>query len=108
MRRLFRWLVGLPIAIVAVAFAIANRQWITVSLDPLSAIPRASIDMPLWALFFAGILPGLLVGWGACWLSQGKWRRHAKEARRELARQSSMSQQPSSSREVAPMAEFQP
>jgi hypothetical protein len=107
MRRLLRWLVGLPIAIIAIGFAVANRQWISVSLDPVSAIPRASIDMPLWALFFAGILPGLVVGWGACWLAQGKWRRHAREARRELARQSA-APQPSASREVSPLAEFQP
>lgn len=107
MRRLLRWLVGLPVAIVAVAFAVANRQWITVSLDPLSAVPRMSIDMPLWALFFAGVLPGLIVGWVACWLAQGKWRRHAREARRELARQSATPPQPAN-RDVATMAEFQP
>lgn len=107
MRRLLRWLVGLPTTVIAVAFAIANRQWVSVSLDPISAVPRASIDMPLWALFFAGILPGLAIGWGACWIAQGKWRRHAREARRELARQSA-SPPPAASRELAPLAEFQP
>lgn len=107
MRRLFRWFVGLPIAIIAVAFAIANRQWITISLDPLSSPPRAAIDMPLWALLFVGIFLGILAGWGACWVAQGKWRRSAKEARRELARQASPAAA-SSGREVATMAEFQP
>lgn len=107
MRRLFRWFVGLPIAIIAVAFAIANRQWISVSLDPLSSPPRAEIPMPLWGLLFVGLFLGILVGWGACWVAQGKWRRHAREARRELARHTS--QPPASSnREVATMAEFQP
>lgn len=108
MRRLFRWLIGLPLAILAVVFAVANRQWISVSLDPVSAVPRASIEMPLWALFFAGVLPGLVIGWLACWLAQGKWRRHAREARRELARQGSAAAPQSSSREVAPLVEFQP
>lgn len=107
MRRLLRWLVGLPIAIITVAFAIANRQWITISLDPLTTPPRASIGMPLWSLLFVGIFLGLIVGWAACWLAQGKWRRHAREARRELARQSTPPSS-SASREIAPMAEFQP
>lgn len=106
MRRLLRWVIGLPLVVLVVAFAVANRQWITVSLDPVSSVPLASLNMPLWALFFAGVLPGLVVGWVACWFAQGKWRRHARDARRELSRQSPPPQQ--AGREVAPLAEFQP
>ena len=78
---------GLPVAIVGVAFAVANRQWITVSLDPTSRdAPLISINMPLWALFFCGAFAGLIAGWTACWLAQSKWRRSAKSARAELAK----------------------
>jgi uncharacterized integral membrane protein len=108
MRRLLRWLVGLPLAIVAIAFAVANRQWITVSLDPVSSVPLASVTMPLWALFFAGVLPGLFIGWIACWFAQGKWRRNAREARRELARQPVAPASQSGGRDIAPMTELQP
>lgn len=87
LRRLFNWIVGLPVAVVAVIFAVANRQWITVSLDPLSReAPSISIAMPLWVLFFCGILVGLIAGWVAAWFAHGKWRRAAKEARIELVR----------------------
>ena len=86
-RRFFNWLVGLPIAIVAVVFAVANRQWITVSFDPLNRDqPFASVGMPLWVLFFCGVFAGLFVGWCAAWLAQGKWRKAAREARIDLAR----------------------
>jgi uncharacterized integral membrane protein len=86
LRRILRWVVGLPIAIIVVAFAVANRQWITVSLDPFSKdAPFASIDIPLWSLFFCGVFFGLIAGWIACWVAQGKWRKTARQTRRELA-----------------------
>jgi hypothetical protein len=86
-QRLLRWTIGLPVAIIVISFAVANRQWITVSLDPFSKdAPFASIDIPLWALFFCGIFFGLIAGWIACWFAQGKWRKSAKDARRELVR----------------------
>jgi len=70
LRRILNWAIGLPIAIVAVAFAVANRQWITVSFDPFSRdAPLAAIDMPLWALFFCGIFFGLIAGWIAAWFA---------------------------------------
>ncbi len=94
LRRILRWAIGLPIAILVIAFAVANRQWITVSLDPFSRdAPFASIDIPLWTLFFCGIFFGLIAGWIACWFAQGKWRKSAKEARRELVRSQSETSQ---------------
>jgi formate hydrogenlyase subunit 3/multisubunit Na+/H+ antiporter MnhD subunit len=87
LKRIVNWIVGLPVAIVAVAFAVANREWIRVSFDPVSRDqPFASITMPLWALFFAGIFVGLFAGWVAAWLGQSKHRKAAREARIELAR----------------------
>ena len=86
-KRIVNWIVGLPVAVVAIAFAVANRQWITVSFDPLHRDqPFASIAMPLWVLFFCGIFFGIFAGWIAAWLAQGKWRKAAKEARIELLR----------------------
>lgn len=85
LKRAFNWIVGLPLVIVAVAFAVANRQWITVSLDPLSRdAPRVYMNMPQWVLLFIGIFIGLMVGWAAAWWGQGKHRRAAREARVEL------------------------
>ncbi len=85
LQRILRWTVGLPIALVVISFAVANRQWITVSFDPFSKdTPFATVDVPLWVLFFCGVFFGLIAGWIACWIAQGKWRRSAKEARREL------------------------
>jgi uncharacterized membrane protein YciS (DUF1049 family) len=87
MQRFIRWAVGLPIAVIVVSFAIANRQRTVVSFDPFSsANPFASVEMPLWALFFFGLLLGAIAGWISCWFAQAKWRRSTREARKELAR----------------------
>lgn len=86
-RRIVNWSIGLPVALIGIVFAVANRQWITVSLDPLRRdAPRVAIDMPLWVLFFCGIFVGLLIGWAAAWLAQGKWRKATREARIEVVR----------------------
>jgi uncharacterized integral membrane protein len=85
-RRFFRWLVGAPIAIIVIAFAVANRRWVTLSLDPFSQdAPFAAIDMPLWLLLFVGGFIGILVGWFGSWLAQGKWRKAARDSKAEVA-----------------------
>jgi uncharacterized integral membrane protein len=85
LKRTFNWVVGLPLAILAIAFAVANRQWITVSFDPISRdAPRIFVNMPQWVLLFMGIFIGLIVGWIAAWWNQGKHRRAVREARLEL------------------------
>ncbi len=87
MRRILRWVIGLPIALIVIAFAVANRQWTRLSLDPFSSTtPFLTIEMPLWVLFILGVFIGLLVGWGMCWLAQGRHRKLARERAREIAR----------------------
>ncbi|MDE2446388.1 MAG: LapA family protein [Alphaproteobacteria bacterium] len=87
MRHIFRWVIGIPITLLVVAFAVANRQWTTLSLDPFATeSPVLSISMPLWLLFIFGVFVGILVGWGFCWLAQGKHRKLARERGREIAR----------------------
>jgi uncharacterized membrane protein YciS (DUF1049 family) len=90
LRRFLNWAIWLPITILVVGFAVANRQWVNVSFDPFNAAtPYAAITMPLWALLFCGLFIGAIAGWLICWLSQGKWRKSAREARSELRRTAS-------------------
>jgi fructose-specific phosphotransferase system IIC component len=90
-KRIFNWLVGVPIAAVAIAFAVANRQWVTISFDPLNRVhPFATVDMPLWALFFCGIFVGIFAGWMVAWAANAKHRRAARAARIELIRTQQM------------------
>ena len=87
LKRIFNWVVGLPIAIIGVGFAVANREWVTVSFDPINrAQPFATVNMPLWALFFAGVLFGIFIGWFVAWRGAARHRRSARDARIELIR----------------------
>jgi hypothetical protein len=87
LRRILNWAIGLPIAIIVIGLAVANRQWIRVSFDPIHHdFPWATLDLPLWALFFAGLFFGLIAGWIAAWFNQGKWRRALREHRADLQR----------------------
>ena len=86
-KRIVSWVVGLPLAVIGFGFAVANREWVTVSFDPINRVqPFATIDMPLWALFFAGIFLGIFVGWFVAWRGGAKHRRSARDARIELIR----------------------
>ncbi len=86
-KRIFNWTIGLPVAALAIGFAVANRQWVTVSFDPINRThPFATISMPLWGLLFAGVLIGMFAGWFVAWRGNAKHRRAAKDAKIELFR----------------------
>jgi uncharacterized membrane protein YidH (DUF202 family) len=90
-RKLVSALVLVPLAIVLIAFAVANRQIIQVSLDPFDQTnPALSIRLPLFALILIVIIAAVIVGGIAAWLRQSKWRRAARLAQaqaRELRAQ---------------------
>jgi uncharacterized membrane protein YidH (DUF202 family) len=90
-RKIVSALVLVPLAIILIAFAVANRQIILVSLDPFDqANPALSIRLPLFALILIVIIAAVIVGGIAAWLRQSKWRRAARLAQaqaRELQAQ---------------------
>jgi uncharacterized integral membrane protein len=87
LQRILRWVVGLPIVVLVIAFAIANRRWVTLSFDPFTQeAPRVAMDLPLWLLFFLGMFTGIMVGWIGAWMAQGKHRRAARDARTEISK----------------------
>jgi hypothetical protein len=87
LRRILNWIVWVPVTILVIGFAVANRQWIDVSLDPFDAVdPAVAIGMPLWALLFCGLFLGAVAGWLVCWFGQGKWRKSSRDSLGELRR----------------------
>jgi uncharacterized integral membrane protein len=83
-RKIVAALILVPLAVIIIAFAVANRQFVTVSLDPFSAEhPAASITLPLFALILLLLIAGVLIGGLASWLRHGRWRRAARRLERE-------------------------
>lgn len=84
MKKLLAVVVLVPVAIVAVALSVANRHDVALSLDPFNAAdPAVAIAMPLYALVFAAIAVGIVIGGVATWLGQGRWRRQARRLKHE-------------------------
>ena len=84
-RNIIAALVLVPLAVVIIALAVANRQIVTVSLDPFSPEhPAASMTLPLFGLIIALLIIGVLIGGIAAWLRQARWRRTARRLEREV------------------------
>jgi uncharacterized integral membrane protein len=86
LRKIVSALVLIPLALVIVALAVANKGDVTVSFDPFGAVdPGLAFRAPLYALLLLLLIAGVIVGGVATWLGQRKWRRAARRLERELA-----------------------
>ena len=85
-RKIVTAIIVIPLAVVIIAFAIANRQIVTVSFDPFSVTePAAVVTLPLFALIILLLIIGVLIGGAAAWLRQSRWRSTARRLEREVA-----------------------
>jgi uncharacterized integral membrane protein len=80
-RKIVTALILVPLAVVVIAFAVANRQPVVVSFDPFDpAHPAFARALPLYQLMLLLVIAGVVVGGIAAWLRQSKWRRAARLA----------------------------
>lgn len=79
-RKIVTAVIVVPLAVIIIVFAVANRQSVTVSFDPFSAAsPAYAATLPLFVLIFLLVILGVLVGGVAAWMRQSKWRRMARK-----------------------------
>ena len=87
MRTFMRYFVFLPLALLFLAFSVANRHVVNVRLDPFAAQESAAaLSMPLFALILSALVLGVLIGGLTVWFSQGRYRKAARLARAESER----------------------
>ena len=80
LRRIILILIVVPLTVIIVAFAVTNRQLVTVSFDPFSSTdPAYAATLPLFVLIFVLMIFGVLIGGIAVWIRQTKWRRTARK-----------------------------
>lgn len=87
MLRLIKFLLLLPVAIALVLFGVANRQIVTLVLDPVSPAAEAfKVSVPLFVFFFGTLAVGAVVGSITTWFAQGRHRKAERQFRRERDR----------------------
>ncbi len=93
LRKIVNALILLPLGLIFIVFAVANRHLVTVSFDPFSSSdPGIGLSLPLFVVIVLMVMLGVIAGGIATWFGQRRWRaaarRHetdAHEAREQLA-----------------------
>ena len=93
-KRIVGWVVLVPLCVVLIVFALANRQLVIVNFNPFAAtetLAAPGYGVPLFLVVYIILLIGVLLGGTATWLAQGRvrrerrhWRREAEHLTREL------------------------
>ena len=84
--RFWNLLILFFVTLVAVVIAIANRREVILSLDPFSQTsPVLAVSIPLYLVMFLLFLIGVVIGGSSSWLTQGRWRKRARQEKRKRA-----------------------
>ncbi len=73
--RFLAWLITVPLAVIAVSFAISNRDLVTFGLWPL---PQELV-LPRFLAVLAPLVVGVVIGGLVAWASAGRHRRTARQ-----------------------------
>jgi uncharacterized integral membrane protein len=86
-KKIINLLILLPLGIVLIIFCVANRQSVTLALNPFRPEDQVlSLNAPLFVLLFVALIVGMVVGAAVTWFNQGKHRRRARSQSREAVR----------------------
>lgn len=82
MRSVLRIIVFIPLGLVFLFFAVANRGAVRIFLDPFPGSEVApSFEAPLYLVVLTSIALGVVAGGLSSWIAHGRYRRAAKAAR---------------------------
>jgi uncharacterized integral membrane protein len=84
LKRIITLAIFVPLGIVLVVLAVANRQTVTLALNPFRPEDSVlSVDAPLFLFLFLAVLIGMVVGSAVTWWGQGRHRKQARVEARE-------------------------
>ncbi|MFT0860884.1 LapA family protein [Ancylobacter sp. G4_0304] len=86
LKRIVLIVVALPVSIVLVMLAVANRHPVALVIDPFGGVDSLSVQAPLYIVVFTALILGVLFGGVAVWVKQGRYRSAARRAGREVRR----------------------
>ena len=80
MRKFVTAMVLIPLGLIFVVFAVANRHFVTVSFDPFNSTdPSIAVALPLFVVIIAVAMVGVAAGGTATWFRQRRSRRAARQ-----------------------------
>jgi uncharacterized integral membrane protein len=83
-KKLINLLILLPLGIILIVFCVANRQTVTLALNPFQPDDRVlSISAPFFVFLFLAAIIGMLIGSAVTWFSQSRHRKRARVEARE-------------------------
>lgn len=87
LKKIVNLVVLLPLGVVLIVLAVANRQIVTLALNPFR--PQDSVlavSAPFFLFLFVALLLGMVLGSGLTWWTQGKYRKQARIEAREAVK----------------------
>lgn len=99
--------VVVPLAVILITLAVANRAMVGVTIDPFNPANAAlTWHMPLFVWLLLSLAIGVIVGSVATWWRQGRYRRLAREKSQEVQQLRDVSQRQAVAGPVLPKPGF--
>jgi uncharacterized integral membrane protein len=72
--------VFVPLAVILIALAVANRELVAFTVDPFNpGNPALTLTLPLFIFLFLALGIGMVIGSLATWFRQGRYRKLARQ-----------------------------
>jgi uncharacterized integral membrane protein len=85
--RVWKYLLGVPVAVILLTLAVINRHGVRLVLDPFRPDePVLSLVLPFYVYLIGMLLIGIVIGGLATWVTQARWRRTARRRTAEAHR----------------------
>ena len=89
--RFLRVFIGALLLLILIVFAVANKDAVTVSIEPLPFVIELPLYLLVFAVFFVGLVFGVVIGRLNAWSSS---RRRAEAEKQRQARQALQAAKP--------------
>jgi uncharacterized integral membrane protein len=87
LRRAWKYVIGVPVAIVLLTLAVINRHGVRLVLDPFRPEePVLFLVLPFYVYLIGMLVIGIVIGGIATWVTQARWRRSARRRGAEAQR----------------------
>lgn len=81
LNRFLTVVIFIPLAIMLIALAVANRAAVAFTIDPFNpGNPGLTVSLPLFVLLFVALMLGIVIGSLATWWRQGRYRKAARRS----------------------------